>query len=126
MRIALGGICQESHSFSPAPGTLDRFRAGYLLQGQDVLDRLGGVSHEVAGAIEAAAGHELTPAELVDGCLELIGCYEVSDATREGLVEYATQIDSRGLDTAEGRKAFGRTVAGLLTFIAATPDFQLA
>ncbi len=74
----------------------------------------------------AAAGHELTPAELVDGCLELIGCYEVSDATREGLVEYATQIDSRGLDTAEGRKAFGRTVAGLLTFIAATPDFQLA
>ena len=67
----------------------------------------------------------LTPDELVDGCLELIGCYEVSDITREGLVEYAGQIDGHQLDAEKGREAFGQTVASMLTFIVSTPDFQL-
>ena len=62
---------------------------------------------------------------LVDGCLELIGCYEVSDITRESLVEYAAQIDGHKLDTEEGREAFGQTVASMLTLIVSTPDFQL-
>ena len=73
----------------------------------------------------AAGRGGLTPDELVDGCLELIGCYKVSDITREGLVEYAAQTDGHKLDTEEGREAFGQTVAGMLTLIVSTPDFQL-
>ena len=73
----------------------------------------------------AAGRAGLTPDELVDGCLELIGCYEVSDITREGLVEYAGQIDGHKLDTGKGSEAFGQTVASMLTFIVSTPDFQL-
>ncbi len=61
MRIALGGIYQESHSFSPAPTTLDQFRAGHLLKGDEVVRQLRGINHEVAGALEAAAGHEIAP-----------------------------------------------------------------
>ena len=73
----------------------------------------------------AAGRPGLTPDELVDGCLELIGCHEVSDITREGLVEYAGRIDGHRLDTEEGREAFGQSVASMLTFIVSTPDFQL-
>lgn len=61
MRIALGGIYQESHSFSPAPATLDQFVAGHLLRGEEVVDRLKGINHEVGGALEAATGHEIVP-----------------------------------------------------------------
>ena len=73
----------------------------------------------------AAGRDDLAPDELVDGCLELIGCYQVSDITRESLVEYAAQTDGHKLDTEEGREAFGQTVAGMLTLIVSTPDFQL-
>ncbi len=69
---------------------------------------------------------QLTPKELVDGCLEQIGCYAVSDVTRESLEEYAARVDGNRLDTAEGREAFKDTVASMLMLIVATPDFQLA
>ncbi len=73
----------------------------------------------------AAGRSSLTPDELVDGCLELIGCYEASDITREGLVEYAGQIVGHELEAETGHETFGQTVASMLAFIAATPDFQL-
>ena len=68
---------------------------------------------------------QLTPRELVDGCLELIGCYTVSDLTRESLEEYAAQIDGDRLDTPASREAFADTVASMLRLIVATPDYQL-
>ncbi|MDP6779735.1 MAG: M81 family metallopeptidase [Candidatus Latescibacteria bacterium] len=61
MRIALAGIYQESHSFSPAPATLGQFEAGYLLHGEEIPDQLAGLNHEVGGALEAAEGHEVVP-----------------------------------------------------------------
>ena len=61
MRIALGGIYQESHTFSPAPATLDQFRAGNLLYGEDIVRELSDLNHEIGGALEAALGHTLAP-----------------------------------------------------------------
>lgn len=61
MRIAIGGLYQESHSFSPAPSDAAAFRAGNLLYGDDVVARLQGLNHEIAGAIEALSGHTCLP-----------------------------------------------------------------
>ncbi len=61
MRVALAGIYQESHSFSPAPATLAQFEAGYLLFGQAIPEVLADLNHEVGGALEAAEGHEVVP-----------------------------------------------------------------
>jgi microcystin degradation protein MlrC len=61
MRIALAGIYQESHSFSPALATIEQFRSGYLLEGEQVISELTGLNHEVGGALSAASGHEIVP-----------------------------------------------------------------
>jgi len=74
----------------------------------------------------AAGKQRLTPRELVDGCLELIGCHQVSDITRESLESYAAEIDGHDPGTDEGRDAFDKSVASMLRLIVATPDFQLA
>jgi len=61
MRIALGGIYQESHIFSSALATLDQFRAGNLLYGEDLVRGLSSRNHEIGGALETASGHTLIP-----------------------------------------------------------------
>lgn len=61
MRIALAGIYQESHSFSPALAALEQFRSGYLLEGTQIAEVLAGLNHEVGGALAAAEGHEIVP-----------------------------------------------------------------
>jgi microcystin degradation protein MlrC len=61
MRIALAGIYQESHSFSPALASLDQFRSGYLLDGEAIVAELSGLNHEVGGALSAAEGHDIVP-----------------------------------------------------------------
>ena len=82
-----------------------------------------GVRDIVSRLASGRAG--LSPEDLVDGCLELIGCYEMSDITRDTLVRYASQIDGDDVDT-EDDGAFAEKVASLLRLIVATPDFQMA
>ena len=50
-RVGVGGMIQESHSFSPASSSLERFRSGLYLRGREVFDTLGSCRHEVAGAL---------------------------------------------------------------------------
>ena len=50
-RIGVGGLIQESHSFSPASSSLERFHSGLYLRGREVFDFLGSCTHEVAGAL---------------------------------------------------------------------------
>ena len=75
MRIGIGGITQESHSFSPAGSSLDRFKASLYLKGARVFDRLRGCNHEVAGALD-----------------------EIGDATAVPLFYAATASNGRPLD----------------------------
>ena len=49
MRIGIGGIIKESHSFSPASSSLDRFKACLYLKGAQVFERLGACNHEIVG-----------------------------------------------------------------------------
>src|SRR5262245_20658649 len=49
LRVAIGEIKQESNSFSPLLTTLDSFRDGYLLFGEEIGARLRNTNAEVAG-----------------------------------------------------------------------------
>jgi len=63
MRLAVGGLSHESHSFSSVPTTLDDFRCTGLDVGRAVWDRWADADTEIQGMIEAAAQHrvELVP-----------------------------------------------------------------
>jgi len=65
---------------------------------------------------------ELSPEELVDGCLDLVGPLRVAPGTRTALVIFAEQdgpLDLRG-----GDRAGEERVGALLSLIAATREFQ--
>lgn len=63
MKVLVGGIYHESHSFSNVPTDLEAFRKVLLLEGQEVLDALAGTTSEMAGFIEGANrfGFEVVP-----------------------------------------------------------------
>jgi hypothetical protein len=68
----------------------------------------------------------LDPAELADGCLDLLGPIEVSEATRSVLVEYAARLGNLDLkDHLQGDLAEQR-VGNMLRLVAATREYQLA
>ena len=71
-------------------------------------------------------GGTLTPSELVDGCLDLIGPIQVSDETREALTGYVAMkgdVPLRDGDSAEGS---ANRVGEVLGLISATREYQLA
>ncbi len=79
---------------------------------QSIINRLG------------SAG-TLTPDQLVDGCLELLGAVRIQDETRQQLlshVEYGGEI-KRG-STEEEAQTFGKRVTEVLQLIAATREYQ--
>jgi microcystin degradation protein MlrC len=63
MRIAIGSVFQESHSFSPVPGSWDHFGPRELLRGQALLEKRARTKTELGGAIDLASEHgaELVP-----------------------------------------------------------------
>jgi microcystin degradation protein MlrC len=54
MRVAIGGIVQESNSFSPVPGSWLHFPDGQVLRGDEILTARTGTRTEYGGAIAAA------------------------------------------------------------------------
>ena len=81
---------------------------------RDIIDRL------------ASQGTSMTPEELVDGCLELIGPLEVEEKTRTSLLGKASAAGELRLDTESGKADFARRVAEMLQLIVATREFQFA
>jgi microcystin degradation protein MlrC len=63
MRIAVGSFLQESHSFSPIPGSWNHFGPQELIRGQQMFEHFFGTRTEIGGAIAAAhkQGIELAP-----------------------------------------------------------------
>lgn len=59
MRIAIGMFIQESHSFSPTPGSWDHFGPENILIGQEILDFNKGKGTEIGGAIDVAQSREV-------------------------------------------------------------------
>jgi microcystin degradation protein MlrC len=63
MRIAIGGIVQETNSFSPVPGSWLHFPPEQLLRGEALIAARSGTRTEAGGAIDVARrlGVELAP-----------------------------------------------------------------
>ena len=79
-----------------------------------IVDRLGAVN----------AG-DLSPEQIVDGCLDLLGPIRVSDSTRQAVIESIRHVGDVNLSrSAEEESA--RVVTGALRLIASSPEFQLA
>lgn len=65
MRIAIGGIVQESNSFSPVPGSWLHFPPGHLLRDDAVITERSGTRTEYGGAIQVADEQGITLVPLV-------------------------------------------------------------
>lgn len=63
MKIVVGGIYHETHSFSNVPTDVESFRKVQLLEGREVVDRLRDTTSEMAGFLLAAdrLGFEAVP-----------------------------------------------------------------
>ena len=68
----------------------------------------------------------MTPEGFVDGCLDFIGPIEVSEKTRNSLVEHARSGGPLHRGTEEERGKFARKVCGMLQLIVATAEYQYA
>jgi hypothetical protein len=72
----------------------------------------------------AAVGGTLTPAQLVDQCLDLVGPLAVDDETRTALVAFAARDGELHLQGHQPGDASEQRVGNLLRMIAATREFQ--
>ena len=76
--------------------------------------------------ITTGEGETVSPARLVDACLDQMGAVYVSDNTRSALVDFALREGDLRLGADEPDEDVRRRVGGMLRVIAATPDFQRA
>ncbi len=95
-----------------------------------VSGQMGDVSNPgVKSVIERLAGqngHSMSPEEIVDCCLDLIGPIEVSDQTRTTLVEYVGLNGNIDFGDKNSRESSDQRVGRLLGMIACSREFQLA
>jgi hypothetical protein len=68
----------------------------------------------------------LSPEDLVDHCLDLLGPMEVSRETRASLVEYAAHQGDLVLHNHQPGDEAEKRVGSLLSLATATKEFQLA
>jgi uncharacterized protein (DUF1800 family) len=85
-------------------------------------DRVGDLSYpgvqEIVKTL-AAEGSTISAEALVDGCLRMLGHYELADETRRMLVEHA----SKDRDVRTGTEAFAQQVCQMLQMIVATKEY---
>jgi uncharacterized protein (DUF1800 family) len=74
----------------------------------------------------STGGPLMSPEEMVDGCLDLLGPLEVEEKTYASLLEKARRAGAIRLDTPESRAEFARRVGEMLQLIVATREFQFA
>ena len=74
----------------------------------------------------SAEGTSLSPEELIDGCLDLLGPIMLNDRTREILVDRARLAGDFRFGTPAEKTEFAQRVGDTLQFIGAAPEFQLA
>ena len=77
---------------------------------QEIIDKL------------AAEGPAMTPEDLVDGCLRLLGHYELADGTHQMMVAHA----EKGGELQTGGKEFAERASEMLQMIVATKEYLYA
>ena len=71
-----------------------------------------------------AQGQSLSPDQLVDGCLDLVGPIEVADETRSELIAHASRSGELRHGSESERADFNRRTGEMLQMIATTSEFQ--
>jgi hypothetical protein len=69
-----------------------------------------------------STGSTLTPEEVLDGCLEMLGSYQLHQETRDQLIDHLKQVGDLRPDIPEFNKVVGQT----LQIISATMEYQFA
>ena len=68
----------------------------------------------------------LTPEQLLDSCLDLVGPIEVSDQTRKVLIQHVANDGDIDLSNEKNESKNDKRVGELLSLIGASPEFQMA
>ena len=92
-------------------------------------DHVGNINHPgIRSIIErlAARGTSMSPEELVDGCLDLIGPLELGEKTRNPLVAQARLGGEVRFGTPQEKDEMAQRVGEMLQLIVATREFQFA
>ncbi len=76
----------------------------------------------IANRLALDGGSRQSPAQLVDGCLDLMGPIQVEDDTRDAIVDFASRYGD--IDFAEDGSI--TAVAGVMRLIASSKEYQLA
>ena len=71
---------------------------------------------------ESAEGRAQTPEGLVDGCLDMLGAYQLPEDTRSQLVDHV----AKGGELRPGSSEFASKVGQVLQLIVATQEYQFA
>jgi hypothetical protein len=71
-----------------------------------------------------ARGERLSPEAFVDGCMDMLGCLNMSDDTRRELVAHAQRGGELRHGSEAERAAFTRRCGEMFQMLAATAEFQ--
>ncbi len=88
-------------------------------------DQVGNVDLPGVRAIISRLGSEgdtMSPDRLVDGCLDMVGVYELAEETHDRLVAHAQKLG----ELRTGTEEFTRSVGQMLQLIVATQEYQFA
>jgi hypothetical protein len=72
----------------------------------------------------ASRGAALSPEQFVDGCIDMIGCHNITADTRRELVAHAQRGGDLRHGTAAERDAFTRRCGEMFQMLASTSEFQ--
>jgi hypothetical protein len=72
----------------------------------------------------AARGERLSPEAFVDGCIDVVGCLNITDDTRRELTAHAQRGGELRHGTDAERAEFTRRSGEMFQMLAATSEFQ--
>ncbi len=97
-------------------------------RGNFVADQVSDVDlpgvRSIVGRVAASNGKEMSPAALVDECVDLIGPLQVSEQTRAELISHAEGDGALSWAGDDAYAAAAQRVGEMLALIAATPEYQ--
>jgi hypothetical protein len=71
-----------------------------------------------------ARGQHLSPEAFVDGCIDLVGCLNVTEETRQSLIAHAQSTGELRHGTDAERAEFTRRSGEMFQMLASTGEFQ--
>jgi len=80
----------------------------------------------IVDSLKNSSTDSLTPEQLLDSCLDLIGPIEVSDETRGVLIKHVSKNGNIDLSNELNKDESDQRVGELLSLIGASPEFQMA